>query len=436
MYSAIVAKIDSINQIEGANTIAQAFVLGSSIIVSKDTDVGDVGIFFPEEGQLSHEYCSHNNLYRDPEKNEDKDKTGYFEDNRRVRTQKFMKVRSEGVFMPLKSIEFLGVDISKLKEGDKLHTINDHVLCQKYISPRTIRAMRDGKKKVAKIEAPTFFQHVDTEQFNYCIKEIKPGSLITISQKVHGTSARYGYCLVKRPPEGLKHRINNFLMRGFGFEVFGYSKPEYEYICGTRRVNLFEDKRGLEDYHGTNAYRFKFLDQLKPYLEKGMTVYGEIYGWANGSPIMPPHDLSKVKDKKYEKKYGKNSVYAYGLPEGECDFLIYRIVESCEDGSIIDYTPFQLKDWCEKRGFKSPEVLEQFIFDGDYEKLAEVVNKHVEGSDVMGEDWTDSRHLREGVVVRVDHSNKVPMFLKSKNFYFKVCEGIAKEENVDIEDAS
>lgn len=53
---AIIAKIDSLQQIPKANTIQVGIVLGSAVIISKDYEVGTLGVFFPEGLQLSEEF--------------------------------------------------------------------------------------------------------------------------------------------------------------------------------------------------------------------------------------------------------------------------------------------------------------------------------------------------------------------------------------------
>ena len=50
---AIIAKIDRVIEIPGANTIQVGVVLGESVIISKDWGVGKVGVLFPVGVQLS-----------------------------------------------------------------------------------------------------------------------------------------------------------------------------------------------------------------------------------------------------------------------------------------------------------------------------------------------------------------------------------------------
>src|SRR5690606_3139274 len=106
MHKAIVAKIDSVVPIEGADKIHVAYVLGEPVVVSKEWNVGHIGILFPVDLQLSEEYCHENNLFRDNTKNKDTTKKGFFENTRRVRAQPFLGVKSCGYFASCESVGY------------------------------------------------------------------------------------------------------------------------------------------------------------------------------------------------------------------------------------------------------------------------------------------------------------------------------------------
>src|SRR5690606_29639571 len=91
-YCGIVAKIAKLEQIPNADNIQVAYVLGEVVIVSKTAKVGCIGVFFPPDTQLSSDYLSNNNLYRDADKNKNPESKGFFDSNGRVRVQPFMKV--------------------------------------------------------------------------------------------------------------------------------------------------------------------------------------------------------------------------------------------------------------------------------------------------------------------------------------------------------
>lgn len=430
-YKGFIAKVDRIIEIEGANTVQLAIVLGTQLVVSKDTNVGDVGIFFPADTKLSHEYCHENSLYRNSELNKDKDHTGYFDINCRVRAQPFLKQKSEGYFAPVESLSFIG-DTSHLKVGDQLDELNGIKLCEKYISPETRMKMNSNQQKKKCVDVPLFHKHVDTEQLKYFVNRIQPGSVLYFHAKVHGTSARMSYTKIVRTPktffEKLKHKLGLF-------------ESEYwDYVNGTRNVVLYDTEmnRNKEGFHGSEQYRFDVLDTVKPYLEKGMTIYGEIAGYVNGSPIMGHHNLKKLKNKQFTKKYGEDIVYKYGCLPHEYRFHIYRISYTNEDGHELDFPQKVMEKWCLDRDLLTTvEVHPSFIYDGDKDKLLELVEQLTERDELLTEDYIDKSHISEGIILRVEHDTKVPVFYKNKSYAFKVLEGIAKENGEeDVEESS
>lgn len=431
-YKAIIAKIDRVTPIPNADRIHLATVLGESVIVSKEWGVGKVGVLFVAGTQLSEVFASNNNLFRNSDKNVDKDKKGFFEENRRVRCQPMLGVKSEAFFADLSSLDFAG-DTSSLKVGDAFEEFNGVKICNKYLNEKTLKAIGNANTKVRKKDAtPLFKEHVETCQFKQGILAIQKGDLISIQAKVHGTSQRVAYTKVMNVLPAWKEKVNNLCTKLGLNPVFSESRMDY--VVGTRRVVLNEGKEG---FHGSEQFRYDILEQLKPYLSKGMTLYLEVAGYANGKPIMSTHSTKDLKNKELQKKYGDVITYKYGCKEHQNRVHVYRITLTTDDGTDIDFTQKQLVDWCNARGIlPALDVVEPFIFDGDYDALATKVEQLTERPEVMGEDYIDPTHVSEGVIVRVDRGTTTPLFLKSKNFYFKVMEGIASEKEVDIEDAS
>lgn len=62
---------------------------------------GELGIFFPHDGQLSSEMVRSNKLHRND--------GGYLEDNHRIRTIKLMGIKSEGIWLSLSSLTWAEV---------------------------------------------------------------------------------------------------------------------------------------------------------------------------------------------------------------------------------------------------------------------------------------------------------------------------------------
>lgn len=428
-YKAIIATIKAVEPIPNADRIQIAKVMGENCIVSKEWQVGMLGVFFPAGCQLSEQYCSVNNLFRDSTKNQDNTKTGFFESNRRVRAQPFLKVKSEAFFADLTSLNF-ATNITKLVEGQSFEDIDGVNICKKFILETKQPNLQ--KKALKKKAVPDFEEHVDTAQFKYAEKQLAEGDLISIQAKVHGTSARYGYHLVEEPLGKWKSKVNSLLP----WCLFK-GKKRYDYVAGTRRVILDNNNTNKEGFHGSEQYRFDVLEMLKPFLEKGMTVYGEIAGYANSKPIMGVHNTKDLKDKAITKKYGESITYSYGCKDHEYRFHVYRITYTTVDGNTIDFTQQQVVQWCSERNIKfAVDVCQPFIYDGNWEALLDKVEQLTERPEVLGEDYIDPSHPSEGVIIRVDRGTTTPLFLKSKSYIFKVMEGIASEKTVDIEDIS
>lgn len=188
-------------------------------------------------------------------------------------------------------------------------------------------------------------------------------------------------------------------------------------------------------WHGSEQFRFDVADTIKPYLEKGMTVYGEIVGYANGRPIMPDHNIKLLKDSRYTKKYGDVVRYSYGCKEHEWKFHVYRITYLNHEGQNIDMTQAQMEKWCNDRDIPTTlEVHPPIIYDGDVDKLRELVHSLTEREEVLTESYIDPSHLSEGIIIREENGSMTPKFYKSKSYAFRVCEGhveVADEETIN-----
>lgn len=430
-HKAIIAQVASVEEIPGADKIQIGIVLGERVVISKDIPVGYVGVLFPADLQLSEEFCHENNLFRKAEKNKDPTKTGFFEESRRVRAQPFLKVRSSAYFTSLDSFGYFVNDLKSQPIGHQFDELDGHKICQKYISKETAIAKGNAATKAAKKNyAPFFDKHVDTEQFKHNIHRINVGDVLFIHSKKHGTSQRIGYLPVLKELPKWKQVINKVIRKNMFQE-----KLEYDFVVGTRNVVLKDGDENKIGFHGSEQYRYDILNQLKPHLEKGMTLFLEVVGFVNGKPIMPRHSMSGLKNKAYEKKYGSTITYSYGCKEHEFKYHIYRITKMSVDDTHKEFSQRELEKWCSDRGLPCTlEVHPPVVYDGDQEKLSALIEQLTERPEVLTEDYTDSTSISEGVIIRVENGKNIPDFYKSKSFAFKVLEGICSE--VDTEDAS
>ena len=199
-YAAQIVRIDHLNPLENSDNLLGAPLLGMQAIVSKDTEIGTVGVVFVSGTQLSDEYTARNNLFRHKEFNEDKEKAGFIEDNRRVKAIKLRGNRSDALFMPLSSLAYTKVDLSELKVGDVFEEINGHEICKKFeLKHKSGPAHEKNKHKVfTRVDEKMFPRHYDTSQYYRVLDVYKPYTEIIVTQKLHGTLGRAAHIKVIR----------------------------------------------------------------------------------------------------------------------------------------------------------------------------------------------------------------------------------------------
>ena len=424
MHCGYITKVKNIRKHSNADRLLVGTCFDSQVIISNETTEDTLGVYFPSDLQLSVEYCEVNNLVR--KKDEAGNNIGGFldPDKRNIRPLKLRGEISDGLFMPVKSLEQF-TDVSKLKCGDVIDVLNGVVICQKYIPKTNQRSdftsgvsKKTKRQKIGKTFYPLFKEHIDTAQLAYNLGKFKEGDLCYITLKCHGTSARTSNTIAdtKVFHKGLKKLIDKILRRN----DFHFSH-EWKLMSGTRRVILEKYDGG---YYGTNDFRKKYHDFLDGKLEKGLTVYYEIVGYEDsGRPIMGTVSNDKTQDKEFVKKYGKETTYSYGCEVGQSEAYVYRMTYADEFGTEIEIPWELVKNKSEQFGMKVVPQFDKFIYTTQ-EDLMDRVNKYVDGVDPIG-----LTHIREGVVVRIENGGKFKAF-KAKNFTFKLLEGIIKDAGI------
>lgn len=454
-YYGYVVKVEHLRPHSNADRLQVATFFGNDTIVGLDTQLGAMGIYFPVDGQLSERYCAVNDLVRRKDEN-GKACGGYLDpDKRNIKAIKLRGEKSDGLFMPITSLADF-CTISDLKVGDRIDVLNGEEICRKYIPHSNASARSRGAKapRKAKINiAPTFYEHVDTEQLAYNLDKFKVGDTIQLTLKMHGTSGRTGYLPLLQTKRSIWDRI------------FHPHKETYEYgyVTGTRRVVLAGDRKG--GYYESDDFRRAMAAKFEGKLRKGEVVYYEIVGFQGpgGAPIMSEVQNSKVKDPEFSKQYGKTTVFSYGCAQNGgytddqlcCEVYVYRMTMVNADGDVVEYSPAQIKERCEQMGVHTVMEFETFVIpyseidwhtDGNGNPYADAEDYHIvnPGEYVLrkveqyfdGADPIGKTHVREGVVARILNRSNFAVY-KHKNFSFKVLEGIAKDEATapDIEEA-
>jgi hypothetical protein len=424
-YKATVTKIQT-RPHPNADRIQLGLVLGYQVVVGLDTEDDEVGVFFPSDGQLSEAFAAEHDLVQRKNPETGEREGGFFAKNRRVRAQNFRGEKSYGFWCPLDYFEFTGTNLAKLKLGDEFNALNGVPICNKYITQAT--ACAAGNRRIRhRRETKTFPMMFDVKQFRAWADRIPLGSLMTVTEKMHGTSHRIGHVYDESERRGLVGRLYKFLMR----------KPllerGYRYLSGTRRVIL--EKWTGDSWYGDEAFRVNATRRLMGNLHKGEVVYGEIVGWAGAeTPIMPAHDTTRLRNKSVRERYGDKMFYTYGCPTGTQAFYIYRITMNNEDGVTTELPWWAVKRRASELGVKYVREVEPPSFvneESDREGLMSLAGLLAEGPSLFGD------HIREGIAIRIEHEKWFGI-LKAKSFTFGLLEGYLKEDEsvIDREEAA
>ena len=498
-YCGYVTRLKNVRKHSNADRLQLADCFGNTVIVSLEYTEGQLGVYFPVDGQLSERFCQVNDLVR--RKDENGNPCGGYLDpeKRNIKAMKLRGEKSDGLFLPLTCLADF-TTVSDLKEGDTITVLNGEEICKKYIPKRKASGEWHGGSKGRKTKVdfcPTFAQHVDTEQLAYNLSTFKAGDVVELTLKMHGTSGRTGYLpVLKGYKDSYGCWIGNAIAK-ISARLRKQPDPaprhdgepiyEYGYVTGTRRVVLDNSHDG--GYYDDNSFRLRMAEKFEGKLRKGETVYYEIVGFVNEfTPIMASVKNSKISDKAFSKQYGEETVFSYGCdPNGEweekqycaapdsldfdatipprCQVYVYRMTMTNEDGDVIEYSPEQMRLRCDQMGVKYVPVFEKFMIPATYEtkKIANfhdacayddedpgfesevtVIHAVDPGEYVLrkveqyfdGPDPIGKTHIREGVVARIVNRPTIAVY-KHKNFSFKVLEGIAKDvaDAPDMEEA-
>ena len=427
-YAATVVRLNTFIDLANCDNVKHALIYGNSVIVAKNAPVGEMGIFFPVETQLSKEFLGANNLYAKPEYgNIDPNKKGYFTEQGRVKAVRFRGHKSEGFWIPVHSLAFTGINPAALTEGDTFDFIGDIEICRKYIIRTSGNGANKTRAKVARLEDSIvdnqFRFHFDTENLRKNISKLRVTETISISSKWHGTSAVFANVLVKRKLSFLER-----LVRRVGVRV---QETEYGLTHSSRRV-----VKGIAGVDKSNAVHFYGSDvwgvvakEIADRLPKSYTVYGEIVGYTPDGKAIQAAPGGKA--------------YHYGCAHGMHKFLVYRVTTTNPDGKVLDLPWRTMMEFCSKYGFEPVKELyygpitdlipwdsTMDIRDWQQNVLTYLEKTYVNDSMCP---YNNNEVPEEGIVVRIDSLEECISF-KLKNFLFLEAETKLNDAGVlDIE---
>ncbi len=426
-YACTIVKLPPKQKVEGLDKLCKVTVFGNDILTQKDSDEGQLYLFFPAECRISSEYLRMNDEFRDETLNSCKDSKGYFEPTGRVKSVKFKGVISTGYMAPVSTLVAINIKWKELKEGDEFTDINDVNICKKYKivhqQGATSKESRFNKKlkRFDKLISNQFRFHVDTSQLAKNLHLFHPEDIIVITDKWHGTSAIFSNVLINKELNW-KEKIAKF----FGISVID---KVYDNLYSSRSVikNQYINKEATAGYYNEDIWKVVH-NEIKDKIEQGISIYGEIVGYlASGKMIQKDYD--------------------YGCAEKEHKFLVYRITYTSPSGNVVEFSWNMIKNYCKKWDLEHVKE----IFHGKIQECLLLDFFNIEkGFEIGLFEWLQESHStgkckycinsvpKEGIVCRIDGKDTYSAYkLKSGEFLLKESKQLdeeAKTNEINIED--
>lgn len=437
-YCCTIVQIGEVKPIEGSDFLGVVIVEGREIVVRKDqTKEGDIMFYVSNECQLNQDFLYINSLYEDKTLNSNPEHKGYINKYGRIRMVKLRGVLSMGFLFGIDEMKAYCPDFDfKIEEniGMDFDTINGELFVKAYVPPvKEVRHSGTGKKdkatKFDKMIPGQFAFNYDTKQLQREITRIKPDDDVVISVKLHGTSAIFGNIQTKQPKwGGLYSKLFLKLPKFLQFTKIGY---DFVYSSRTVIKNQFYNPNVTDGYYGTDVWA-EYAEILKPYINEGFIIYGEIVGY--------------VKD---SNKYIQKS-YDYGCKPGTSQLMIYRITENGEEyniSQVLNWTDslivnMKLNDDPNWNKIRPIDVLYEGSLTDKYPDLDLANHWHQNVLEKMKNDFgleeleplCRNKVPREGICLRINDDPVKECFkLKALAFLQKEAKDIDKGDTSDME---
>lgn len=429
-YYATVVALPETYELKKCDNVVGTKIFGSQIIVSKQTKVGQLGLFFPVGCGLSTEFMRNNNLHREKELNLDGEKTGFFEKNGRVRAQLFRGNESDGFWIPIESLTFTGIPLKEFKEGQTFNELNGVTIVTKYVIPERQKGGPNGEKTADTtaedlgILAGQFELHGKTKHIAQNLGLLTKEDRVSVTIKKHGTSAVAGKPLCKNKLTWYQKILQFFRLKSYPDKVYKLVAASRSKIKDTNR------KSTRFDLWVDNAKR------IEPLIQNGYVLYGEIVGaFPTGKLIQKGYD------------YGYTDDY---------EFFIYKIVNNNENKRSLTYA--EIVAYCDLMNFEA-DLLKyncrklvpiELVKQGTIEYLAlntptlnritdenvfQIVFDRLKSEVEIMEPLCKNKVPREGYVIRIENPEEMknrPAY-KLKSFLFKKFEDEQVEPNIEDE---
>ena len=338
-YVATVCKLQSISDHPNADRLSIATVLHHQVVVGKDDNTDDLYVFFPIESRLSTEFLSYTNSFRHPERNRNPEIKGFFEDHGRVRMVRLRQVYSNGYVVEYNTVKNFALDVLGIALDDPsppydFDSIGNHVICMKYVaktvSVKVPKGIQGKKPRISRLIEGQWSFHPDTPQLKRCLHEISPLDIISITNKVHGSSSKAAKVLVKR-----SLTWKDRLCKALGAQI---RDTEYDLLASSRRVikNTYLRNPKSNDFYSVDIFML-VANEIGDKIPASFAVTGEIVGFLpTGAPIQKDYD--------------------YGCSWTDHDFYVFRVEYIGPTGLSHTLGHKEMVSFCECQGLKMVET--------------------------------------------------------------------------------
>jgi RNA ligase (TIGR02306 family) len=266
-----VCKVDSIEKHPNADKLSIVTLKGWKSIVGLDQyKEGDLVVFIPPDCVIPMPLIEKYNLE-------------YLKKNGRTGTVKLRGCVSQGLVLDAPEGKRDGDDVAAFLGITKFEVPE---------SPVSKQANPVSRKKLN----PYFDKYTEIENVNNYPNVFKLGDEIVVTEKIHGSNARYGNLPI------VISKDQPFIERCIRWYKKVILKHTHEFVYGSHNVQLYGSKKNYygDDKWGQIAKKYKFSEVIPP----DYIVYGEIYGKGIQDLTYGLKDIDfMVFDVKYQGKY-------------------------------------------------------------------------------------------------------------------------------------